>query len=174
MIEDKDVWKAEAGRELDARVAAEVFGYTVQMWSFHVINSADEVRGRNFRHGVGSMHAFANNRFPAEVLLDDAEGDMPGWEMCVDGELQPIPCYSDDKAGAWWPVVIELRRLGVWTHITTHLHVDGVSVTMGVPSSECQAVAETAALAVSRCSVIAARKFADTIAAYRERLLKPA
>jgi hypothetical protein len=132
MIEDRDVWKAEAGRELDALVAERIF-----LWE----------------------------RVPVASVFTGYVYHVPGAE----GDFFPasVPHYSGEASSAWWRVVIELRRLGVWTEITTHLHTETVSVTMGIPSSECQASAETAALAVSRCAVIASRKFRDTIAAHR-------
>jgi len=100
----------QASRDLDAEIAV-LMGYPVSYWSIHAINSAQEVEGKEWRHGLFSMRAFSENRFPTEVYLADDKGDMPAQLMLVEGlGWVNIPRYSTDISAAW-EVVEKMRQL---------------------------------------------------------------
>lgn len=135
------------GRELDAAVAVNLFGF--DWWR------SSATRGRAL--------------FP--------DGEQPQWfkyralgdeSLCTDWD-HAVPRYSESIEAAM-QVVERLRAIGVWTLIAIYHHTTQVHVEMGVPSSECQEWGATAAEAICKCALKAQTKFelfAERLAALR-------
>ena len=105
----------KAGRELDALVAEKVMGCRVSWWSLRLVDRPPT--DIEWRHGLFTSEASLERMEEGEVLVADANGDMPMHQMLGRSEWEGIPRYSTDIAAAW-EVVEKMRARGLIVDLT--------------------------------------------------------
>lgn len=94
--------EVKPGRALDALVAENVMGHRTSSWSLHLVNCLEDLPAeKEWRHGLFSGHDMHTGRFPTEILVADANGDMPTVEFWDGRQWDIVPAYSTDIAAAW-------------------------------------------------------------------------